>query len=154
MSGMVPRNTVEGHLQLAETWWTVVFWCCYLIEVGWRKYVSPKWVVIGSADGWSPVRGQAITWTNYRITLIGPLWYFSVKFVLKYNKFHWGKLSSVMWQQFCFGGLNVLYHRWMVANFASHNMLKHLAVEIAVVYHTLSKVWNYLSIPRLQPLHC
>ena len=33
-----------------------------------------NWVNIGSGDGLSPVRRQAITWTNAALLSIGPLW--------------------------------------------------------------------------------
>ena len=36
-------------------------------------YASVKWVSIGSDNGLSPVRRQAIFWTNAGILLIGPL---------------------------------------------------------------------------------
>ena len=36
-------------------------------------YVSVNWVSIGSGNGLSPVRRQAITWTNGDLLSIGPL---------------------------------------------------------------------------------
>ena len=33
-------------------------------EVEWRIYVSVNWIAIGSGNGLSPMRCQAITWTN------------------------------------------------------------------------------------------
>ena len=36
--------------------------------------VSVNWVSVGSDNGLSPVRHQAITWTNGELWLIGPLW--------------------------------------------------------------------------------
>ena len=44
-----------------------------LIEAQWRIYASLNWVIIGSDNGLSPVRRQAIIWTNAGILLIGPL---------------------------------------------------------------------------------
>ena len=45
----------------------------WLIEAEWRIYASLNWVIIGSDNGLSPVRHQAIIWTNAGILLIGPL---------------------------------------------------------------------------------
>ena len=50
-----------------------------LLIVGeWRIYASLhtwlNWLIIGSGNGLSPVRCQAITWTNDDLLLIGPSW--------------------------------------------------------------------------------
>ena len=66
-----------------------------------------KITIIGSDNGLSPGRRQAIIWTNVGILLIGPLgtnvseiliaiYAFSLK------KVHW-KMSSGKWRPFCFG---------------------------------------------------
>ena len=56
--------------------------CCsglnILIEAKWCIYASLNWVIIGSDNGLSPVRRQAIIWTNAGILLFGPR-----------NKLHW-----------------------------------------------------------------
>ena len=44
-----------------------------LIEAEWRIYASLNWVIIGSDNGLSPVRCQAIIWIIVGILLIGPL---------------------------------------------------------------------------------
>ena len=44
-----------------------------LIEAEWRIYASLNWVTIGSDNGLSPLRRQAIIWTNVVILLIRPL---------------------------------------------------------------------------------
>ena len=37
---------------------------CWLIEAEWRIYASGNYVIIGSDNGLSSVRRQAITWTK------------------------------------------------------------------------------------------
>ena len=51
----------------------------FLIEAEWRIYASSKLTSIGSDNGSSPGRRQAIIWTNAGILLTGPLGKFSVK---------------------------------------------------------------------------
>ena len=43
--------------------------CIQLIEAEWRIYASLNWVIIGSDNGLSPVRRQAIIWTNAGVKL-------------------------------------------------------------------------------------
>ena len=70
-----------------------------------------KLTIIGSDDGLSPGRRQAITWTNAGILLIGPL---GTNFnelsigiqTCSFKKMHL-KISSGKWRPFCLG-LNVL----------------------------------------------
>ena len=67
--------------------------------------------IIGSDDGLSPTRRQAIIWTNAGILLIRPLrTNFSEIFIevytFSFNKMH-SKMSSGKWRPFCLG-LNVL----------------------------------------------
>ena len=70
-----------------------------------------KLTIIGSDNGLSPVRRQAIIWTNAGILLIGPL---GTKFnqiviaihTFSFTKMHL-KLSSAKWRPFCLG-LNML----------------------------------------------
>ena len=44
-----------------------------LISPYYRIYVSVNWVSIGAGNGLSPIRCQAISWTNARLLSIGPL---------------------------------------------------------------------------------
>ena len=70
-----------------------------------------KQTIIGSVNGLSPGRRQAIIWTNAGILLIGPL---GTKFneilieiqIFSFKKMHL-KMSSGKWRSFCLG-LNVL----------------------------------------------
>ena len=69
-----------------------------------------KQTIIGSDNGLSPWRGQAIIWTNAEILLIGPLGtYFSEisieSITFSFKKMHLKK-SSGKWRPFCLG-LNV-----------------------------------------------
>ena len=70
-----------------------------------------KLTIIGSDNGLSPGRRQAIIWTNAGILLIGPLrTNFSEIFIEMHTfsfKNMWLKMSSAKWQPFCLG-LNVL----------------------------------------------
>ena len=43
------------------------------VEAGWRIYASLKWVNVGSGNCLSPVRRQAITWTNDYLLSIRPI---------------------------------------------------------------------------------
>ena len=45
----------------------------YIIEAEWCLYASVNLTIIGSDNGLSPGRHQAIIWTNAGIFLIGPL---------------------------------------------------------------------------------
>ena len=69
--------------------------------------------IIGSDNGLSPGRRQAITWTNVGILLIGPLGtnfseMLSEIHTFSFKKIHL-KMSSGKWRPFCLG-LNVLTH--------------------------------------------
>ena len=84
------------------------------IEAEWRIYASLNWVIIGSDNDLSPVRRQAIIWTNAGILLIGP-WGTNFSEILigiqtfSFKKLHL-KTSSATWRLFCLG-LNGLM-RW------------------------------------------
>ena len=67
--------------------------------------------IIGSDNGLSPVRRQAITWTNVGILLIGPLGTNFSEMLIEIHTFSFKKIhlkmSSGKWRPFCLG-LNVL----------------------------------------------
>ena len=67
--------------------------------------------IIGSDNGLSPGRRQAITWTNFGILLIGPLGTNFSEILIEIHTFSFKnihlKMSSGKWRPFCFG-LNVL----------------------------------------------
>ena len=71
--------------------------------------------IIGSDDGLSPKRRQAIIWTNAGILLIGPLGtnFSEISIGIQtfpFKKMHF-KMSSAKWRPFCLG-LNVLTFTW------------------------------------------
>ena len=78
-----------------------------LIEAEWRIYASLNWVIIGSDNGLSPVRCQAIIWTNAGILLIGPLGTSCCELLIGIQTFSFKKLnlktSSAKWRLFCLG---------------------------------------------------
>ena len=85
-----------------------------------------KLIIIGSDNGLSPGRRQAIIWTNVGILLIGPLGTNFHEILIKISTFslkqtHFKK-SSGKWRPFCLG-LNVLHyirkhtHIWCFASF-------------------------------------
>ena len=74
--------------------------------------------IIGSDNGLSPGRRQAIIWTNAGILLIGPLGTNFSEILIKIHTFSfkkmWLKVSTAKWRPSCLG-LNVLIHcgyRW------------------------------------------
>ena len=78
-----------------------------------------KLTIIGSDNGLSPGRRQAIIWTNAGILLIGPLGTNFSEIIIKidtisFKKMHL-KMSSAKWRPFCLG-LNVLRHGWGITS--------------------------------------
>ena len=77
-----------------------------LIEVEWRIYASLNWVIIGSDNGLSPVRRQAIIWTNAGILLIGPLGTNVSEILIGIQTFSvkkWHLKTSAKWRLFRLG---------------------------------------------------
>ena len=72
-----------------------------------------KLTIIGSDNGLSPGRRQAIIWTNAEILLIGPLGTNFSEILIAIETFSFKKMhlkiSSAKWRPFCLG-LNVLNH--------------------------------------------
>ena len=122
-------------------WFSTIWSSAFKIYVSWRchdmetLYALTHWgrvthicvgkpAIIGSDNGLSPDRRQAIIWTNAGILLIGPLGtYFSEILTgiqtFSFKKMHL-KISSAKWCSFCLG-LNELMalcegstsHRWI-----------------------------------------
>ena len=89
--------------------------------------------IIGSDNGLSPGRRQAITWTNVEILLIGPLGTnFNAILIgiqtFSFKKMHL-KMSSVKWRPF-FLGLNVL------RSFHTHTHIFHMQINTALPMNT------------------
>ena len=89
--------------------------------------------IIGSDNGLSPGRRQAVTWTNVGILLIGPIGTNFSEMLIEINAFSFKKIhlkmSSGKWQPFCLG-LNVL---------RTHFVLIHTCTEY---WYTCSKCVN------------
>ena len=73
-----------------------------------RFYASVNWVSIGSDNGLSPGRRQAIAWTNAGLLLNGPLGINFSEIWIKIQNFLFMKMhvkmSSAKWRPFCAGG--------------------------------------------------
>ena len=63
---------------------------------------------LGSGNGLSPVRRQAITWTNVHLLSIRPFWTNFSEILIKIQDFSFMKMHlkmlSANWQPFCPGG--------------------------------------------------
>ena len=68
-----------------------------------------KQTIIGSDNGLSPGRRQAIIWTNAGILLIGPLGTNFSQILIGIQTFSLTKMASAKWRPFCLS-LNVLTH--------------------------------------------
>ena len=84
----------------------------YLTHWGWVMHICVgNLTIIGSDNGLSPGRHQAITWTNVGILLIGPLGTNFSEMLIEIHTFSFKKIhlkmSSGNWRPFCLG-LNVL----------------------------------------------
>ena len=90
----------------------IMFNMILLTHWGWVIHICiGKLTIIGSDNGLSPERRQAIIWTNARILLIGPLGTNFREILIKIITFSFKKMclkvSSAKWCPFCLG-LNVL----------------------------------------------
>ena len=124
------RNTLElKGLQLLKCSLANRFWKWHMIwNTDYLMFTNPNYIklihwgrvthicvsdltIIGSDNGLSPGRRQAIIWTNAGILLIGPLGTNFSEIVIEILKFSFKKMrlkgSSAKWRPFCLG-LNVL----------------------------------------------
>ena len=113
---------------LSEKWWplcsTLNVWRCkqlvtihhiFIVHVGSSNYKShicvSEIIIIGSDNGLSPGRRQAIIWTNAGILLIGLLGINFSEILIEINTFSFNdmhlKMASAKWRLFLLG-LNVL----------------------------------------------
>ena len=114
-----------------------------------------KLTIIGSDNGLSPARRQAIIWTNAGILLIGP-WGTNFSEILRkihtfsFNKMHL-TMSSGKWRPFCLG-LNVLnyacplcifhgYRRTIAKQFSWYCVIKTL---FATAWIVIAIMWTVL----------
>ena len=105
-----------NEFQGIKTYYMGDYLCCMDHLTHWGRVTHicvSKIIIIGSDDGLSPDRRQAIIWTNAGILLIGP-WGTNFSEILigiqtfSFKKMHM-KMSSAKWRPFCLD-LNVL--RW------------------------------------------
>ena len=77
---------------------------------------NSKLTIIGSDNGFSPGRHQAIIWTNACLLSIGPLGTSFSEILIEIRSFSLKKMhlnvSSTIWRQFCLG-LNALRHSFV-----------------------------------------
>ena len=98
--------------------------CRRFDQLPWHIYASVNWVRIGASNGLSPVRRQAINWTNADLFSIGPMGTNFHDVLIEILTFSFRtmhlKMSSLKWQPFCPGGgggggggdgLTMLVHR-------------------------------------------
>ena len=101
-----------------------------------------KLTIVGSDNGLSPGRRQAIIWTNAGILLIGPLGTnfddILIKiYIFSFQKMHL-KMSSGNWQPHCLG-LNVLIHwagtKWLTLKVKFNSNLPHFELVCTITHH-------------------
>ena len=133
LSKVLSTSKVElGHVSWEFRCWPLVGLCCYcvgknMVLFGTMIYLGSvipltHWgslghicisnlIIIGSDNGSSPGRLQAIIWTNTGILLIGALGTNFSEILIKMHTFSFKKMqlkkSSAKWQPFCLG-INVL----------------------------------------------
>ena len=107
------RHIHNGHLtNHVSIWQYKVIWKLSLTHWGRVTHICVgNLAIIGSDNGLSPGRRQAITWTNVGILLIGPFGTNVSEILSRIEKFPFKKMhlkmSSAKWRPFCLG-LNLL----------------------------------------------
>ena len=101
---------VRGSTRTVTDWNSTVYILC--LNWGRETHICVgKLTIIGSDNGLSPGRRQAIIWTNAGILLIGPLGTNFNEILIEIHTFSFMKMhlkmSSAKWRPFCLG-LNVL----------------------------------------------
>ena len=97
-------------------WWNPMIWeFSILTYQGWRIYVSVKLTIIGSDNGLSPDRCQAIIWSNAGLLLIWPLGTNFNEILIEIHTFSFKKMCLKMsfgkWRPVCLS-LNQLMAAW------------------------------------------
>ena len=105
---MLPGLMYSTYQELCAQFWR----CCVLTHWGRVTHICVgNLTIIGSDNGLSPGRRQAIIWTNAAILLIGPLGTNFSEILIEIDTYWfkkmWLKVSSAKWRPFCLG-LNVL----------------------------------------------
>ena len=121
-----------------------------------------KLTIIGSDNGLSPGRRQAIIWTNAGILLIRTLGtnfseILSAIHAFSFKKMHL-KMSSAKWRPFCLG-LNVLIlllllHRATAGYRKEYDEVSHTLSLKARWFSVRSEVWGYASIGSCEVITC
>ena len=119
----------------------------------WRRMTQicvSKLTIIGSDNGLSPRRHQAIIWTNAGILLIGPLGTNFSEILIELNTFQFKKMHLQMpsgkWRPFCLG-LNVLiniydHHTILLMRLLKTGGIKMFKKNIKLVYLLVLEVVN------------
>ena len=122
-----------------------------LIEAEWRIYASFSWVIIGLDNGLSPVRRQAIIWTNTGILLIGRLGTNFNEILIGIPTFSFKKLhlktSSAKWRLFCFGFNELMQRTLPLVNVGTESAIVWVAIIIMHMLLIFFK-WQLLSSKR------
>ena len=99
-----------------------------------------KLTILGSDNGLSPGRHQAIIWTNAKILLIEPLGTNFSEFLIGIRKFSFKKMrlkmSSAKWRPFCLG-LNELSYCDFIVKVCS------IRYDIRLQWPILGMIWHY-----------
>ena len=146
------RKCHENYLLLGGDHF--VLWRGYITHWGRVTHICVgKLTIISSGNGLSPVRRQAIIWTNAGLLLIVPLGTNFSEILIEILTFSFKKLhlkvSSVKWRPFCLG-LNVLKPRFHNKSTPSH---VHKTGQTTVVGHT-QFTWHNKKSLRVVPLVC
>ena len=102
--------------------------------------------IIGSHNGLSPERRQAIIWTNFGILLIGTLETNFSEIISKIHTFSFKKMHlktlSAKWRPFCHG-FNVLTHCGLVMPYGDRDQGKWCPVPVTNIDFSFSEVlWH------------
>ena len=118
-----------------------------------------KLIIIGSDNGLSPGRRQAIIWTNAGIRLMGPLGINFNQILIQIHTFSFKKMhlkmSSARWRLFCLG-LNVLSnalvigHRCRLCKCLSVNVTENIStIGVGSDFNLMFKWWHTALKPQV-----
>ena len=137
----------QGQVNTTSSWITSAMFL-YLTHWGRVTHICvSKLTIIGSDNGLSPGRRQAIIWTNDGILLIGPLGTNFSEILIGIQTFSLKKvhlkMTSAKWRPFCLD-LNVLINTQAEANHRHSaddisNSFSCLLIQIALNYEPLSE---------------
>ena len=131
----------------------IVFIISFLCLTHWGRVTHicvGKLTIIGSDNGLSPGRRQAIIWTNAGILLIGTLGTNFSEILIEIRIFSFKKMglkvSSAKWRLFCLG-LNLLMNSWMIYISVGASQLSvwciQLSSELPILHLCLT--WHFLG---------